>query len=62
MTTVYTQTYSELEPDPVSIQIERMQQAGYDERRINAALSGKTRSRDGWAARVRALLARPATA
>ena len=59
MTTTRTTTY--LEPDPLAIQIERMQQAGYDERRINAAIAGRTSVRDAWSARVRALLARPAT-
>jgi hypothetical protein len=58
MTTTHTLLY---EPDPLAIEIERMQQAGYDERRINAAIAGRTSVRDAWSARVRALLARPAT-
>ena len=59
MTTTRTVTY--LEPDPVAIQVERMQQAGYDERRINAAIADAGGLRYGWAARLRAYFARPAT-
>ena len=59
MTTTHTVLY---EPDPLAIQIERMQQAGYDERRINAAIARATGARSGWAARLRARLSRPAIA
>jgi hypothetical protein len=59
MTTTRTTTY--LEPDPLAIQIERMQQAGYDERRINAAIADAAGLRHGWTARLRAYFARPAT-
>ena len=59
MTTTRTVTY--IEPDPVAIQVERMQQAGYDERRINAAIADAAGFRYGWTARLRAYFARPAT-
>ena len=59
MTTTHTMLH---EPDPLAIQVERMQQAGYDERRINAAIADAAGLRDGWRARLRARLARPATA
>ena len=59
MTTAYTMLY---EPDALAIQIERLQQAGYDERRINAAIADASGTRHGWAARLRARFARPATA
>ena len=59
MTTSYTMLY---EPDPLAIQIERLQQAGYDERRINAAIADAAARRQGWTARLRARLSRAATA
>jgi hypothetical protein len=58
MTTTHTMIY---EPDPLAIQIERLQQAGYDERRINAAIADAAGQRQGWTARLRAYFARPAT-
>jgi len=58
MTTTHTVLY---EPDPLAIRVERMQQAGYDERRINAAIADVSGTRHGWAARLRAYFARPAT-
>jgi hypothetical protein len=58
MTTTHTMLY---EPDPLAIQIERLQQAGYDERRINAAIADAAVPRHGWTARLRARLSRPAT-
>ena len=61
MTTTRTYTVTQLEPDPLAIQVERMQQAGYDERRINAAIADAAGLRYGWTARLRARLSRPAT-
>ena len=44
----------QLEPNPLMIEIERMQQAGYSERRINAAVAAATRSyRSSWSTRLR---------
>jgi len=60
MTTTHTEIYTQVEPDPLAIQVERLQQAGYDERRINAAIVDAAGFRRGWAARLRAYFARPA--
>ena len=58
MTTTHTMLY---EPDPLAIQVERMQQAGYDERRINAAIADAAGQRHRWATRLRAYFASPTT-
>ena len=53
----------QLEPNPLMVEIERMQQAGYGERRINAHVARSTRaSGSGWTRRLWARVGRPAAA
>lgn len=46
----------EMEVNRLMIMVERLQQAGHDERQIKAAVAGAARpTRDGWASRLRLL-------